>query len=745
MDIEHSQVVLAVEPEIHDRLVSQFESFRAGVNDQYDIEITSCTTINGIEPEDLDCLVIGTDSEHSLLERIEAAADRISTVPIVAITSENEIGTTAALSAGASDIVVADGSPDDWGRLAVTRVLNVLEASHAKRVNRYHFWKPTLRSLVADEDVFICVFDTTHQHVFAAGTQFETALDPATLEGRSIDEAFTENPVTAAHLNANYTAALKGERRVREFVIGEGTYIVETRPLAATWGLTLFQPAPDRSLNRERSLEKIERLHTTASRLESATSHEAITDITVESAETILEFEACVVCRVENDLLLPVAASASDIYTEPRRLRADEGIAGRTFQEEMTFVIDDIDREPAAKPTDEAFRSALSVPIDGYGIFQVLSEEPTAFTETDRELAELLTTHVAHALKRVKFKDTITQERDRFAALFQNIPDAAVRYEFKDGIPHIKAVNSAFVRLFGYEPKHAIGASAMELLVPEEERDAADKFYETVTEGGRLDREVVRQTVNGRNPFLVRSVPVSSDDDRRQGYFIYTDISEMRSRERELQGKNERLDAFASIVSHDLRNPLNVAQGYLEMAVDTGDSNNLKEVDAALDRITRMIDELLALAREGALIGETERVELEAIVRDAWKNVDTGAASLTIKNSDHLTADPHRLQELFENLIRNAIEHNDGTVTIQVGTLESGGFFVADNGEGIPEHEREQVLDMGFSTNPDGTGFGLSIVTEIAGAHGWEVSVTQSDSGGARFEIMAESKLDDGQ
>jgi signal transduction histidine kinase len=94
------------------------------------------------------------------------------------------------------------------------------------------------------------------------------------------------------------------------------------------------------------------------------------------------------------------------------------------------------------------------------------------------------------------------------------------------------------------------------------------------------------------------------------------------------------------------------------------------------------------------------------------------------------------LQQLFENLFRNALEHGETVETVAVGALGDGpGFYVADDGVGIPESERDEVFESGYTTNEDGTGFGLAIVTDIADAHGWDVTVTESESGGARFEV----------
>jgi len=151
----------------------------------------------------------------------------------------------------------------------------------------------------------------------------------------------------------------------------------------------------------------------------------------------------------------------------------------------------------------------------------------------------------------------------------------------------------------------------------------------------------------------------------------------------------------------------------------------------------RLIDDLLVLARQGQAIDSREVVSLAAIVENCWEMVDHKNAALVVEDDLSFAVDPDRLQQLFENLFRNAIEHGDGDVTIRIGKLDGEGFYVEDDGPGIPEDKREVVFDSGFTTNRDGTGFGLAIVKEIVEAHGWTVAVTDSDEGGARFEVTS--------
>ncbi|WP_267161446.1 sensor histidine kinase [Halovenus salina] len=202
-----------------------------------------------------------------------------------------------------------------------------------------------------------------------------------------------------------------------------------------------------------------------------------------------------------------------------------------------------------------------------------------------------------------------------------------------------------------------------------------------------------------------------------------------------LRRERERLDQFASVVSHDLKNPLNVAQLRTELLDQEVESDHLGDITQALDRMEQMIDSLLALARGGQIIGDRQPVDLADLVSKCWNTVEPRIdAELVCQTALTVKADETRLASLFENLLRNAVEHGGDDVTVTVGELADG-FYVADDGEGIPPDEREEVFENGYSTADDGSGFGLSIVKRVAEAHGWEVVVTEGDDGGSRFEI----------
>ncbi|TKX80236.1 GAF domain-containing protein [Halorubrum sp. SD626R] len=226
---------------------------------------------------------------------------------------------------------------------------------------------------------------------------------------------------------------------------------------------------------------------------------------------------------------------------------------------------------------------------------------------------------------------------------------------------------------------------------------------------------------------------------------------QLRAREDEVARERDRLEEFASLVSHDLRSPLNVAAGNLDLVRERlrEDHGEIPEIDAvarSLDRMEALVEDMLALAKQGTAIDETEAVSLSALAEECWGNVDTERAELAVVGDLALRADRSRLQQALENLFANAVAHVGADVRVEVGPLDDAagdpGFYVADDGPGVPAEVRDQAFDAGVSTDPDGTGFGLKIVAEVADAHGWSVELVDAESGGARFEFRGIETVD---
>jgi PAS domain S-box-containing protein len=310
------------------------------------------------------------------------------------------------------------------------------------------------------------------------------------------------------------------------------------------------------------------------------------------------------------------------------------------------------------------------------------------------------------------------------------------------------------LRTIGLSSGDAVGESAFEWYADQPEViDALERV---------LDGEEVStvQRIDGRF-YETAYQPVLDDDGTVSGAIgVATDITERRRRERELRRQNDRLEDFVGVVSHDLQNPLSVAQGRVTLAREECESDHLDSAANALQRMDELISDLLRLARDGTRVNELRTVSLADAVEECWDTVETTGGRLVVEADTTVHADPGRLQHLLANLLRNAVEHGstsnqpttgdavehgstsnqpttgDATVTVAVGALDDGtGFYVEDDGPGIPEEQRTQVFESGYSTTPDGSGFGLAIAEEAAESHGWCLDVTEGAAGGARFEI----------
>jgi signal transduction histidine kinase len=392
---------------------------------------------------------------------------------------------------------------------------------------------------------------------------------------------------------------------------------------------------------QERQRRQIEALHTVATRMKTADTRDEVCRLSIEAVEDILEFEICLIDEVEGDVLVPRAVGSNmslDDYYEQTPIDRSDNLGSLTYREGKTLVVDDL-HESGYVPANSNYTSAISLALDDWGVFQIVSEERAAFDRMERRLAELLAEHTVAAID-------------------------------------------------------------------------------------RIDRE-----------------------------------RELERRAKELEEQNDRLDEFASIVSHDLRNPLNAASLRAEHALRTGETESLENALDALDRMDSIIDNVLTLARHGETVEDLEPVDLEFVVTRCWERVPTDSASLTVSNELKIEAGEDRLSHLFENLFRNAVEHGSanpdsqtphesgddstGQVAIEVGPLsDAEGFYVEDDGPGIPEDVRAQVFDRGYTESAGGTGLGLAIVTDVVEAHGWEIRATEGSDGGARFEVTGVTLLE---
>jgi len=519
--------------------------------------------------------------------------------------------------------------------------------------------------------------------------------------------------------------------------------------------------------------------------------------------------------------VVPRASAGDDeSYLEAVTVHHDDrpsgwGPAGMAIRTRETQLVRNIPEDPSFEPWRDAaaeygFESVVVLPLFRgdllHGILAIYADHPDAFTDVERDvLTELAGTigralesaHVRRRLRNRERDDADVTER-HYRAIAESLPNGAVAL-FDTDLRYTVVGGAVFEDL-------DVSAAAMEGTSLREVHsgaylDAYAHHYRAALEGEHRSFEFEYED----RTFRAHVAPVrDAEGTVVAGLALTQEVTEERARERELERQNERLETLAGVVSHDLRNPLNVAAGRLELASGECESDHLDAVARAHDRMRALIEDLLALARQGPAATDVEPVDLAEATDAAWRNVDTAGAVSVVGTDRVVRADATRLGQLLENLVRNAVEHgrsearegvepsstrgptqSDGVaegspagrdppldagdaveygargaaggavehgpaggsadpgetvepvpadVTVRVGDLEDG-FYVEDDGPGIPPERRDAVLEPGYSTAPDGTGFGLNIVQRIAEAHGWTLSITDGADGGARFEF----------
>jgi PAS domain S-box-containing protein len=493
----------------------------------------------------------------------------------------------------------------------------------------------------------------------------------------------------------------------------------------------------------------IEELHTTARAFMRATSEDAIAQITVDAARTILNMPANAVHFADDNGLSPVTWTdqVEELIGIPPVFTPGDGLAWQAFETGETRIHDDISSNPDRYNPSTDIRSELILPLGDHGVLLIGSCEAGAFDDTDVTLAQTLSVHAKAALDRLDRDRQLREEREFIDQALDTLDDL---FYVIDTDGDLRRWNARFSEVTGYSDAE-ISTMSVRDFFPADERETISEAVSQAVEQGQTTVEAELRTADGELvPYEFTGTRLTDTDGEIAGAVgIGRDISQRRAYEQRLERQNERLDEFTSIVSHDLRNPLTVAEGNLDLAKTECDSDYLDEVSDAHERMRALIDDLLTFARAGETATDIESVALATMVQECWQTVETDRATLVVETDCQVRADPAKLRRLLANLLRNSVEHGSGRTgsdaeqgvdktTVSVGAVEDpdrDGFYVADDGPGVPPDDRERVFEEGYSTGEDGTGFGLKIVRRIADAHGWTVTVTESETGGARFEI----------
>jgi len=337
-----------------------------------------------------------------------------------------------------------------------------------------------------------------------------------------------------------------------------------------------------------------------------------------------------------------------------------------------------------------------------------------------------------------------------------------------DGDDRFTMVNEAYAEMVGYDREELLGEPTS--LVAKNADALAAEIRRDLEANGPEPRtyEATLETASGEEIEAEATMALipSEDDEASARVAVVRDVTERNERKQKLERQNQRLESFASMLAHELRNPVNIGQIYSQQLPEEDDSEAVAYVTEAFDRIEDMIDVMLVLARGRDAVGRGSTICLEDVAREAWEDVTAAEATLEVDLDLAIEADETYVRHVFRNLYDDAVEHGSTSnrtesgdavehgspsnrpeaddavehggedVAVTVGDLPTG-FYVADDGCGIPDEDRGAVFDAGYTTagGEGGTGLGLAFVRELADVYEWTCSVSESESGGAQFEF----------
>ncbi len=348
----------------------------------------------------------------------------------------------------------------------------------------------------------------------------------------------------------------------------------------------------------------------------------------------------------------------------------------------------------------------------------------------------------------------------RFRATVESAPNAMLMID-RQG--RIVLVNAETKRLFGYK-RHELMGQDVELLVPERFRGQHPQYR-----SGYFDNPQARRMGVGRDLYGLRKdgseFPVEiglNPVETEEGTFVLAAIVDITERKRteealhravkELEQKNNELAQFVYTVSHDLKSPLVTMTGFLGLLKEdlaqqreSDVQESLEHIENAVQRMTKLIHDLLQLSRVGQLQIERQEVDVAALVREIGGDLEerltrVGAVLEIQDDMPPVCADRARLAEVFDNLLTNAIKYGcqgpEPKITVG-GRIETGEihYFVGDNGPGIAPQYQKKIFGLfqRLDSRQEGTGMGLAIVTRIMESHGGRAWVESGAGYGATF------------
>jgi PAS domain S-box-containing protein len=393
--------------------------------------------------------------------------------------------------------------------------------------------------------------------------------------------------------------------------------------------------------------------------------------------------------------------------------------------------------------------AATELPERGPGAQGPVAGDPLAVEKLQVTLEELRVTEEELRAQNEELqaaRERLETERLRYQVLFEWAPDP---YLVTGPEGRIREANRAAAEVFNLQPHFLLGKPLAVFIPRDQRRDFRERFHRLLTGAGRdvWESPMLRR----RAPPFQAALTVGVEHDAKGA------VTALRWLVRDVtaQKQAERLAAIGEMVAglaHESRNALQRSEGCLERLAwrleGQPDALDLiARIRKAHDDLRRLFNDVRDYARPLRL--EWEVCDLAEIWREAWGTLAVRRqgrdAELSEEPCDqdlHCVADPFRLQQVFWNILDNALAASPDPVRITVRCLEitvdgRPALVVAfrDNGPGLSAEQSQRIFDAFYTTKTKGMGLGMAIAKRIVEAHGGEIVAGQAEPRGAEIRI----------
>ncbi|MFX0117106.1 MAG: PAS domain S-box protein, partial [Candidatus Hodarchaeota archaeon] len=331
--------------------------------------------------------------------------------------------------------------------------------------------------------------------------------------------------------------------------------------------------------------------------------------------------------------------------------------------------------------------------------------------------------------------EALRESEERYRELVEKMLEGMV-VEDSEGI--LTFINPRAARMLGYTQEELIGQH-WSAVVPDHERERVQEEVARRPQGISSTYETLLLRKNGQAvPVIVNATPLFSAEKAFRGVLaVFTEITERKQAEEELRKQKEELSHFARAMAHDLRNSLHGIQGFAKLLAKKYDKSYTEKIINYTNKMTDLLRRSVDLADAGLVVEKTDSIDLNPLVRNVADSTIPESIQFEHDVLPTVVGDRVKVVQIFQNLFENAVLHAEpDKIRVKRNDSDEGcHILIINDGKPIPSDYRSDIFARDFSVQKDGRGIGMTIISRLVEAHGWQIFL-EEDTAETTFHII---------